>query len=107
MRAEWEWKLTPAFAAVDRGRATIQRLGEQVLQASNRNVPVDSGDLRGSGRVTMDHNRAIIHYDDWKAVIVHERLNVRHTVGGPKFLENAVTEIAPQVERELAQAMRM
>lgn len=40
------------------------------------------------------------------AIYVHERLELKHTVGEAKFLENAVNEIKPKIEKKFASELR-
>lgn len=102
-----DWSLTPAFEAVDRTREVLLTVAQAVRADARRRVPVLTGELRDSSRVTMDHNRAIISFDDPKAVIVHEDLNARHARGEAKFLENALSEVQDRLEAALAQGVRL
>ena len=73
--------------------------GERIMTDSKANyAPVDLGTLRSSGfvqqpvfnktsaEVTLGYGGAAASY----AVIQHENMSYRHTVGGPKYLERPV-----------------
>lgn len=77
--------------------------GQTIITESRERVPVDTGALKNSAftttperegnttRVTVGYGGAAAEY----ALIVHEDLEVRHTVGGPKYLESVINEHAP------------
>ena len=86
---------------------------EQMLEASNRLVPVDSGDLRDTGRVVVDPHtlEAAVTYgggdEDVVAVQQHERMDYDHPNGGqPKFLEAAIMSERDKVERVVGAAVQ-
>lgn len=62
-----------------------------LLGKSQELVPVDTGDLKASGKVVttgQGHNRQYeIRYDEEYAVFVHEDLTKHHDHGQAKFLE--------------------
>ena len=70
-------------------------LGDQsakILEASNRLVPVDTGELKDSGSVTKVERRgdvieATVEYTADHAAPVHENLDARHPAGQAKFLQ--------------------
>ena len=74
----------------------LQAGANQVLQDSNSQVPVDTGNLRQSGKVVMEETprkiTAEIEYTEDYAVFVHENLEARHTNGNAKFLQNAIVK---------------
>lgn len=112
-------ELTEALAAwgdkaVEADGRALYRLGEQIMAESKRRVPVDTGNLRASGHVqapktenlsvsvTLGYGGPGVGY----ALPVHERFDVRHKVGGPKYLEQPVMEFAGQMEAILARDLR-
>lgn len=101
--ARWNWQ--PAFQRRESGRAALKGLAESVLQEAVRNTPIDTGDLRRSAQVTMDEGRAILHFDDWKAIIIHER-QANYRVGEWKYLENAVMRNRDRITPAIAQGVR-
>jgi hypothetical protein len=72
---------------------------QNVLDVSNRTVPVEEGDLRRDGGWSLEDGRKLrgaVSYGrrgdtrDY-AVPQHERMDYKHDAGrGPKFLENAL-----------------
>lgn len=81
-------------------RALLAEAEAIMTRSKEEYVPVDTGVLRASGHV----NPPDIHGDDVSvslgfggaakdyAVIQHERLDYKHTVGGPKYLERPLLE---------------
>lgn len=94
----------------------LRAAAEAVLAESNRNLPV--GDpaedpdpavsLLKAGKVErLSASTYQVSYDTEYAAYQHENLNARHPRGGgPKFLEHALTTLAPQLEGYLATAVR-
>ena len=93
--------------------------GELIMTDSKQNyVPVDLGVLRASGfvkgptimgdnvEVKLGYGGAASAY----ALIQHEAMDFRHTVGGPKYLERPVKRAAAglgqKIARRLARAWR-
>lgn len=100
MRAQLTGVAAQASAAI--ARALYQE-GQTILTESKERVPVDTGTLKSSGyvtepvrdgtavRVTVGYGGAAAEY----ALYVHEDMEARHTVGGPKYLESVINERAP------------
>ena len=89
----------------------VTSAGADLLRRSNQKVPIDTGDLAGSGSMSVDREQnrieASIGYNTPYAVEVHENLKAFHPNGGEaKFLENAYTENAPGYERLIEDALR-
>jgi hypothetical protein len=110
--------------------ATLQALGPKAQQASasallqeaeaimadskEHYVPVDTGTLKNSGHVampeidgaqvsvTMGYGGAAEDY----AIVQHERLEFRHPVGGPKYLERPLLAAAANLAERLAGRIR-
>lgn len=94
-------------AAIDAGAADGRRAAaEDLLDLSNRKVPVDTGALRDSGRVVDGDDQSAVTYDAPYAAIVHERMDLSHSTGQPKYLEAAMNEIARQVGDTIAEGIR-
>ena len=91
-----KWHEGPVSNALRKGaQAGIQAALENLLQASNARLPVDSGALRASGRVSAEGLAGCVSYNTPYAVAQHERRDFRHPAGGkPKFLEDAVNDPA-------------
>ena len=65
----------------------------RIFAESQREVPVDTGNLRASGFIVPTSTRGlkfgvVIGYNTHYALAVHERTEVRHTVGKAKYLED-------------------
>lgn len=112
--------------AVQGLRRGLYQEAEKIMTASKELVPVDTGTLRASGhvqlpvqrgvRVSVDlgyggpagrgnlgaSNREPVGY----AVIVHEKLNVHHTVGQAKYLEVPLQRAKPGMSRRIADHIR-
>ncbi len=90
-------------AAVD----ALNKVGGEVFGESQRSVPVDTGNLKGSGRiepataqelaVTLSYGGTASAY----AIIVHETHTSRS-----KFLERPAREAIPRLNSEVAAAVR-
>ena len=106
-------RLPQAIADLNRGNARA------ILEASQPLVPVDTGALKGSGRVkraakgaarliygggafTNPRTRRRIDY----AGYVHYRLDVKHPVGQAQFVGQPLRTEQPAREKATARAMR-
>lgn len=104
--------LTPVsriVAAVRQARArALREAAEQVGEAADRNAPKDTRVLVDSRRIEVDAQagRAEISYgkglSDPRAVINHEKTDIHHDTGGPKYLERAMATELPKVRQKLA-----
>lgn len=95
---------------------------EKIMSKSKKQVPVDTGALRGTGHVQLPQKlgnniQVKLGYGGPAAeyaVYVHENLNARHKVGKAKYLEDPALEHArnmgdrlqAKVERALERLMR-
>jgi len=68
----------------------LEELAFKVLKEAKTRTPVDTGFLRSSGTVEMLGDKAIVRFEAEYALPVHERVEVPHSNGEAKFLENAV-----------------
>jgi len=74
----------------------------EIFAKSQKQVPVDTGRLRDSGIVGEgQHGDVTIAYGTDYALPVHERTEVKHTVGKAKFLEDPFLEAIPGLESRL------
>lgn len=69
----------------------IRQAGE-LLVAAQANCPVDTGDLVRSGRVEMGPLGPEVVFSAPYAAAVHERFDLTHRAGGPKYLERAIID---------------
>jgi hypothetical protein len=88
----------------------LREEAEIEMTESKRRVPVDTGALRGSGRVVgpideggdslvrMEFGDAAAPY----ALYVHEDLEAFHKVGQAKYLESVLVESAPHLAQRVA-----
>lgn len=86
----------------------VEEGADQLLEASNRHVPLEDGALEQSGRVTTDsQGRAAVSYDTPYAVDQHEDLSLNHDSGRTaKFLENAGNTEAMRIRDLIAAEIR-
>jgi hypothetical protein len=71
-----------------------------ILANAVRRTPKKWGVLRGSGYVTHPNNGSVTVGFGGPASayawVQHENMDFNHTVGGPKYLSNAVREVQPR-----------
>lgn len=93
--------------AIERG---LYMAGEHILGVSNRQAPIEDGDLIRSGVVTSSDSGAqtvAISYDTPYAAIQHEDLSLRHDPGrNAKFLANACKSEASVAGKIVATSVR-
>jgi hypothetical protein len=104
-----------AKAARDKGARRGLLLGARVvLNASNRQVPHEEGDLERDGGVSVDDSKlvAAVAYGRSAqtkayAEVQHERMDYHHDAGrNAKYLENALNSTHDQVAAVIAQAIQ-
>lgn len=105
------WNTSKAKAAVQQGGLKGLAAGAQIaFEASQREVPVDTAQLKKSGKVVIKGKRATISYGaglpDQRAVIVHEKLDLQHHTGTAKYLEVPVASSAQRVFQAIADGIR-
>lgn len=97
-------------------RAGMWKAGRLLLRYSKPLVPVDTGNLKASGRVKVLNNsdkqpELIVSYNTRYAVQVHEDLSAYHAVGQAKFLEEPARvyrkEFIRIIENEVERATDM
>ncbi len=79
---------------------------EALLEASQRLVPVDDGDLRDSGTASQDGLEGAVSYSTLYAVLRHESGYARLKGGSKKFLERPMTENADEILDAVAAPIR-
>jgi hypothetical protein len=85
-----EFKIDPKARAKLKkaARGALPGAAQQLLAASQRVVPVQTGHLEESGSYQVDGDTAAVGYSDPKAVAAHENLQDRHDPGrSAKYLE--------------------
>lgn len=99
----------------------LQKAGGEIIRVAIPKTPIKTGELRkrsfneGPLRKKEVYTQVIGYEkfaDLWDkknayAVAVHEDLEANHPVGGAKFLENAVIETAPRLDRFLAKQVKL
>jgi hypothetical protein len=113
---ELRGKLRAARPAVREAvAAELFRRAESIMADSKENyVPVDLGILRASGfveqpQVSDDRISVKLGFGGAAkayAVIQHERLDFKHRVGGPKYLERPLLAAAAGLRAAIAAAVR-
>lgn len=98
----------PSLAAVRAAaEAGVKEAAEAILKAARENAPVDEGDLRESGDVTMSGMTATITFDEVYAKKQHEDMRLQHPGGGgPKFLERAMGSERTRARQIIADHIR-
>lgn len=66
----------------------IEEAADQLLKDTKQIVPVQTGELKASGKIVKQKDGVAIVFDAPHALLVHENPNGR----GYKFLERTVTE---------------
>lgn len=80
---------------------------EHILEVSNENVPVDTGELRDAGKVKHDGLSGTVSYKGPYAIPQHENLHWKHEDGGKaKFLEDAMNSEAGKVAEITSRTVR-
>lgn len=80
---------------------------EHILEVSNENVPVDTGELRDAGKVKHDGLSGTVSYKGPYAIPQHERMDFHHPNGGKaKFLEDAMNSEAGKVAEITSRTVR-
>lgn len=100
-----------ARLAHDAFEDALRDIAEQVLEKAAGNVgvgdpavdPAPAVALARSGHLEQDGDGIIVIFDTPYAAAQHEDLGAKHPRGGgPKYLERAVTEIAPTMDQVIA-----
>lgn len=86
-------------------QAEHHQQAEQMLQTAVSLCPVDKGNLAASGHLETTAEGYEIVFDEPYAAAVHERLDVSHTSGQAKFLEQPVATEGGNVLSALQSAL--
>lgn len=102
-------------AVMAKGKAAVEdalfNIGEMVVRESRNRCPKDTGALRASAHATLANAMGtrqpvvIVSYDTPYARRQHEDTTLRHSIGGPKFLENAVKDNQGEIESRIGTAL--
>ena len=99
---------------IDVTQAALYQEGELIMTEAKKECPVDTGTLRSSGytaKPKWDGARIVVELGFGGAaapyaVYVHERLDLRHTVGKAKYLEDPTMAALPELPARLSTAIR-
>ena len=69
------------------------KLAEEILEEAKRLCPVDTGELRDSGRVVKVDKAYKVEFTAKYAVYVHENLSIKHERGQAQFLTQAIINV--------------
>jgi hypothetical protein len=110
--AEMKRKMHTAAADIRRLQVrAVEAEAQKILKEAQSRVPVDTGQLRDSGRVEMHEDgttiKARIVFGTDHAIPVHEDLEAKHPSGQAKFLESALNEASSTVAAGIASRMKL
>jgi hypothetical protein len=81
--------------------------GMHVLGVSNKQAPIETGELIRTGKVSQDETKTAISYDTDYAVVQHEDMSMKHDAGrNAKFLELAINSEREAVLQIVASTMK-
>jgi hypothetical protein len=107
--------LGPIMAKLRAGAiAGLEDAVEIIKDQAVKNAPEDTKDLKDSAQTNVKQRggklRGEVSFgkglDDPRAVINHEKTNIHHDDGGPKYLERAMASELPKVQRVLQSEIR-
>lgn len=106
VRVSWHPRL--AMAAVDHGgNKGVTSAMDRVKTAADKRVPLLSGRLRDTGRVTSDGLTANLSYDTVYAAKLHAHPEYQFGNGREaRWVEDAITETALDVKGDIAAGIR-
>jgi hypothetical protein len=90
---------------LDRAERALADSGENLLEEANKTIPIDTGTLQRSGKVTYDKasRTVVISYDTPYAARQHEDTRLRHANGRrAKWLERTFNEQRQSVLQYIA-----
>lgn len=85
---------------------TVRKTALIVQGEAKRRTPVDTGRLRTSIKTKTSQLEGEVFTDVKYAIAVHENIKSRHTVGEAKYLENAIKQSLPKIERFFKNAIK-
>lgn len=88
--------------AIEAGVRAVGQFGEHVLGVAQEDCPVETGTLQNSAtsqpaKRIGDGIEKTIGFNTDYAAAVHERLDVHHSQGNAKYLENAMKTETPKL----------
>lgn len=92
--------------------AGLKAAGARIIQTALPLTPIDTGDLRGSVRLSDNDNpmnpHVVVSFGDGAAYApyVHENMKCHHPVGQAKFLEDAVIQERDEIPEIVAKHIR-
>jgi hypothetical protein len=76
----------------------------QIETLAKEQVPVESGDLKASGRSYMEGDTGVVIFDAKHALVQHEDIEFRHKEGqNAKYLENPFNQLMPHMNTIMQQ----
>lgn len=84
---------------------TVTKTALLVKGEAKRRTPVDTGRLRTSIQSRSTQLEGEVYTDVAYAIAVHENLKSRHPTGEAKYLENAIKNSMPKIERLFKKAI--
>lgn len=95
------WNSSGAIRVATRSmREGIHDIMQEVLERAIADAPLDTGELKESGRLNINKSSTSIIFDVEHAAVQHERLDYNHPRGGKaKYLEDAFNDIVPGAVR--------
>jgi hypothetical protein len=95
VQIQWNGDELDIEQAAERG---LQAGADLLLDESNRNVPLEYGDLERSGVAVAEGDEAAVGYSSVYAARQHEEVGWHHKgKGEAKFLENALANNADRI----------
>lgn len=92
---------------IDAKQRGLMIAGLHVLGVSNKQAPIEIGELIRTGKVSQDEAQTAISYDTDYAVVQHEDISMKHDAGrNAKFLELALNSEREAILQIVASAMK-
>ncbi len=89
----------------DAVQRTLSEVADACLAVAKQNCPVDKGELVASGSVQQVGDGFEVVFSAPHAAAVHERTDLQHNTGGPKFLERAFLAAALDLNKKIADSI--
>lgn len=104
MAASVQWNGDAIVAAMEGAiESGLQAGADVLLDESNRIVPIEYGDLAGSGVAVADGDQAAVGYTSVYAARQHEEVGWSHNNGRQaKYLETALHTNADRIQQVIA-----
>ena len=89
--SEIRWNESVVSSILSKCKDAVHSELQDILVKSKALVPVEDGDLRDSGTVTVNNTEGVVSYNTPYAVRQHEDMTLRHPRGGQaKYLERVL-----------------